>query len=260
MGFSGKFTVGCCKIGKLNRLPASFFVSVAYMCWAYRRRGVVLNIEGSVVDWLYQAQHEFQGQEEMPELELPAGDVVRLSTPLQDADVRKLKVGDVVLLDGIVFTGRDAVHKYLHDGGELDVIQNGVIYHCGPVVLKDAENYRVVAAGPTTSIREEPYQADIIKRFGIKAVIGKGGMGAKTQQACRDHGCVYLHGIGGAAQIYAQCVQRVLSVRLEQFGSPEAVWELEVKNFPAVVTIDAHGNNLQQLVTERSKELLAAAL
>jgi tartrate/fumarate subfamily iron-sulfur-dependent hydro-lyase beta chain len=152
------------------------------------------------------------------------------------------------------------VHKYLHDGGELEVIRNGVIYHCGPVVLKDKDQFRVVAAGPTTSIREEPYQADIIKRFGIKAVIGKGGMGSKTQKACQDYGCVYLHGIGGAAQIYAQCVQRVLSVRLEQFGSPEAVWELEVKNFPAVVTIDSHGNNLQQVVTDRSREFLAATL
>ncbi len=260
MGFSGKFTVGCCKAGKLNRLPASFFVSVAYMCWAYRRRGVVLDVQGNVVDWLYQAPHEFQRQEEMPDLTLPAGEVVRLTTPLKDEEVRRLKVGDVVLLDGIVFTGRDAVHKYLHDGGELDVIRNGVIYHCGPVVLKDGGEYRVVAAGPTTSIREEPYQAQIIRDFGLKAVIGKGGMGASTQQACKDYGCVYLHGIGGAAQIYAQCVQRVLSVRLEQFGSPEAVWELEVKNFPAVVTIDAHGNNLQQLVTERSRELLATAL
>jgi fumarate hydratase class I len=260
MGFSGKFTAGCCKVGKLNRLPASFFVSVAYMCWAYRRRGVVLDVNGTVVEWLYHAPHEFQHQEPMPNLTLPAGEVVRLRTPLSDADVRKLKVGDVVLLDGVVFTGRDAVHKYLHDGGELEAIRNGVIYHCGPVVLKDGSEYRVVAAGPTTSIREEPYQADIIKRFGVKAVIGKGGMGAKTQKACQENGCVYLHGIGGAAQIYAQCVQRVLSVRLEQFGSPEAVWELEVKNFPAVVTIDAHGNNLQQVVMDHSRELLAAAL
>jgi fumarate hydratase class I len=260
MGFSGKFTVGCCKVGKLNRLPASFFVSVAYMCWAYRRRGVVLKTDGSVVNWLYQGPHEFEHAEEMPDLTLPAGEVVRLKTPLHDEDIRKLKVGDVVLLDGVVFTGRDAVHKYLHEGGELDVIRNGVIYHCGPVVLKEGGEHRVLAAGPTTSIREEPYQAEIIKKFGIKAVIGKGGMGAKTQQACQEHGCVYLHGIGGAAQIYAQCVQRVLSVRLEHFGSPEAVWELEVKNFPAVVTIDAHGNNLQQVVTERSKELLVAAL
>ena len=260
MGFSGKFTLGCCKVGKLNRLPASFFVSVAYMCWAYRRRGVVLDVNGKVMEWLYQAPHEFQHREEAPELTLPAGDVVRLRTPLQDSDVRRLKVGDVVLLDGIVFTGRDAVHKYLHDGGELETIRNGVIYHCGPVMLKQDGQYRVVAAGPTTSIREEPYQADIIKRFGIKAVIGKGGMGPKTQKACQENACVYLHAIGGAAQIYAQCVERVLSVRLEQFGSPEAVWELEVKNFPAVVTIDSHGNNLQQVVTDRSQQLLAAAL
>jgi fumarate hydratase class I len=260
MGFSGKFTLGCCKVGKLNRLPASFFVSVAYMCWAYRRRGVVLDVNGKVMEWLYQAPHEFQHREEAPELTLPAGDVVRLRTPLQEADVRRLKVGDVVLLDGIVFTGRDAVHKYLHDGGELETIRNGVIYHCGPVMLKEDGQYRVVAAGPTTSIREEPYQADIIKRFGIKAVIGKGGMGPKTQKACQENTCVYLHAIGGAAQIYAQCVESVLSVRLEQFGSPEAVWELEVKNFPAVVTIDSHGNNLQQVVTDRSQQLLAAAL
>jgi len=260
MGFSGKFTIGCCKIGKLNRLPASFFVSVAYMCWAYRRRGVVLNTNGDVVEWLYQAPHEFRGEEPMPDLTLPAAEVVRLRTPLADADIRKLKVGDVVLLDGVVYTGRDAVHKYLHDGGKLEVIRNGIIYHCGPVVLKSDGEFRVVAAGPTTSIREEPYQADIIQRFGIKAVIGKGGMGSKTQKACQDYGCVYLHGIGGAAQIYAQCVQRVISVRLEQFGSPEAVWELEVRNFPAVVTIDSHGNNLQQVITDRSRELLAAAL
>ena len=260
MGFSGKFTIGCCKIGKLNRLPASFFVSVAYMCWAYRRRGVVLDTNGDVVEWLYQAPHEFRGEEPMPDLTLPAADVVRLKTPLADADIRKLKVGDVVLLDGVVYTGRDAVHKYLHDGGELEIIRNGVIYHCGPVVLKTDGEFRVVAAGPTTSIREEPYQADIIQRFGIKAIIGKGGMGSKTQKACQDYGCVYLHGIGGAAQIYAQCVQRVISVRLEQFGSPEAVWELEVRNFPAVVTIDSHGNNLQQVITDRSRELLAAAL
>src|SRR5688572_9245613 len=149
MGFSGKFTVGCCKIGKLNRLPASFFVSVAYMCWAYRRRGALIDLNGNVQEWLYTAPHEFQKEEPMPDLTLPAGEVIHLTTPLTDADVRKLKVGDVVLLDGVVFTGRDAVHKYLHDGGELDVIRDGVIYRCGPVVLKQDGEYRVVAAGPT---------------------------------------------------------------------------------------------------------------
>ena len=260
MGFAGKFTVGCCKVGKINRLPASYFVTIAYMCWAYRRRGVVLDVEGSVKEWLYTADHEFQGEEPTPDLTLPEGEFVRLRTPLSGADVRSLKVGDVVLLSGVVFTGRDAVHKYLHEGGELDVIRDGVIYHCGPVVLEKDGEHKVVAAGPTTSIREEPYQADIIKKFAIKAVIGKGGMGGKTQRACQEHGAVYLHAIGGAAQIYAQCIQRVLSVRLEEFGSPEAVWELEVENFPAVVTIDSHGNNLQQVVADRSRELLGAAL
>ena len=260
MGFSGKFTIGCCKVGKLNRLPASFFVSVAYMCWAYRRRGVVLDLDGNVVEWRYGADHEFREEAPMPDLTLPATATVRLETPLTEADVRGLKVGDVVLLDGIVFTGRDAVHKYLHEGGELDAIRGGVIYHCGPVVLEENGKHRVVAAGPTTSIREEPYQADIIERFGIKAVIGKGGMGPRTQKACQEHGCVYLHGIGGAAQIYARCIQRILGVSLEQFGSPEAVWELEVRNFPAVVTIDSHGNNLQQVVADKSRESLVTTL
>ena len=222
MGFSGKFTVASCKIGAINRLPASFFVSIAYMCWAYRRRGVVLDSSGQVEHWLYQADEEFT--QEMPpvELEVPTSDVVHLQTPLSEQDVRGLKAGDVVLLTGTVNTARDAVHKYLFDGGELEGISNSVIYHCGPVVIEDQEEYRVVAAGPTTSIREEPYQAEIIERFGIKAVIGKGGMGEKTRKACQEHGCVYLHGIGGAAQVYAQCIEKVLGVSLQEFGSPEA--------------------------------------
>ena len=117
-----------------------------------------------------------------------------------------------------------------------------------------------MAAGPTTSIREEPYQADVIQRYGIKAVIGKGGMGAKTLQACQEHGCVYLHAIGGAAQIYARCVESVGNVYLKQFGSPEAVWELRVKDFPAVVTMDAHGRSLHQEVADTSKGRLQEVL
>jgi len=171
-----------------------------------------------------------------------------------------LKAGDIVLLSGTVFTGRDAVHHYLAKGGELPVIQDGIIYHCGPVVLEEGDAYRVVAAGPTTSIREEPYQADVIRRFGVKAVIGKGGMGAKTLAACKEHGCVYLHAIGGAAQIYARCVEAVPSVSLKQFGSPEAVWELRVKDFPAVVTMDSHGRSLHQEVADDSKARLQAVL
>jgi fumarate hydratase class I len=165
-----------------------------------------------------------------------------------------------VLLSGTICTGRDAVHKYLHKGGDLPVIQNGIIYHCGPVVLEEKGTYRVVAAGPTTSIREEPYQADVIERFGIKAVIGKGGMGAKTLEACKKFGCVYLHAIGGAAQIYAQCVKMVHDVHLKHFGSPEAVWVMEVQDFPAVVTMDAHGRSLHQEVADSSNAHLKALL
>ncbi|MHB1426835.1 MAG: FumA C-terminus/TtdB family hydratase beta subunit [Gemmataceae bacterium] len=277
MGFGGKLTVGSCKIGARNRLPASFFVSIAYMCWAFRRRGVVLDAEGDVVEWLYQTPGEFdpltlpsapegaeggsEGEEELLDLGGDGRKAIALHTPLREADVRRLKAGDIVLLSGTVYTGRDEVHKYLSKGGDLPILKDGVIYHCGPVVLEDKDNYRVVAAGPTTSIREEPYQAEVIQRYGIKAVIGKGGMGAKTLQACKDHGCVYLHAIGGAAQIYARCVEQVEGVQLkEKFGSPEAVWVLCVKDFPAVVTMDAHGRSLHQEVAEASKERLQGVL
>jgi fumarate hydratase class I len=265
MGFGGKLTVGGCKVGARNRLPASYFVSVAYMCWAYRRRGVVLDVQGDVVEWLYQAPGEFDkvaepAAETRIDLGAPGKQAIRLTTPLAEAAVRNLKAGDVVLLSGTVFTGRDEVHKYLYKGGELPVIQGGVIYHCGPVVLKRDGEHKVVAAGPTTSIREEPYQAAVIQKFGVKAVIGKGGMGAKTLQACRDHGCVYLHAIGGAAQIYAACVERVEGVYLERFGSPEAVWQMRVRDFPAVVTMDSHGRSLHQEIADVSKERLEAVL
>jgi len=273
MGFGGNLTVGGCKIGARNRLPASYFVSVAYMCWAYRRRGVVLDESCDVVEWLYQAPGEFDNdpasraasaaglQTESIQLGADRKQAITLNTPLSETDVRKLKAGDVVLLNGTVFTGRDEVHKHLFKGGELEAIKGGIIYHCGPVVLEEKGKHRVVAAGPTTSIREEPYQADVIARFGVKAVIGKGGMGAKTSEACKAHGCVYLHAIGGAAQIYAACVREVKNVYWkEKFGSPEAVWELVVKDFPAVVTMDAHGRSLHAEVAESSKKELAAVL
>lgn len=186
-----------------------------------------------------------------------------LSTPLSEADVRQLKVGDQVLLSGIVCTGRDAVHKYLHEGGALPAgvsLRGGVIYHCGPVVVKDAAGeWKVVAAGPTTSTREEPYQWQIIRDHGVRGVIGKGGMGPRTQQACKEYGCVYLHAVGGAAQVLAECVKKVRNVHfLEKFGSPEAIWELEVVEFPAVVTIDSHGRSLHEEVLNASRQALAS--
>ena len=191
--------------------------------------------------------------------------MIRLTTPLTEETVRSLKVGDEVLVTGLVFTGRDAVHKYLHEGGALPPgvsLQGGIIYHCGPVMMKQPDgSYQCTAAGPTTSIREEPYQGQIIRDFGVRAVIGKGGMGDRTLAACRDHGCVYLHAIGGAAQVLAECVKKVQNVYFaEEFGSPEAIWELEVTDFPAVVTIDSHGNSLHREVLAASQAALAGRL
>ncbi len=188
--------------------------------------------------------------------------MIHLTTPLSEEKVRSLKVGDAVEISGTMFTGRDAVHKYLYKGGELPKevnLKDGIIYHCGPVVLKEASgSWKVVAAGPTTSIREEPYQAQIIQQFGLRGVIGKGGMGEKTLAACKQHGCVYLHAIGGAAQVLAECIKSVKNVYLlEKFGSPEAIWELEVERFPLVVTMDANGNSLHREVFEASQRELA---
>lgn len=188
-----------------------------------------------------------------------------LTAPFTEEKIRALKVGDAVEITGILYTGRDAVHKYLAKGGELPAgvdLRNGIIYHCGPVVLKEADGqWRVVAAGPTTSAREEPYQADIIGKFGVRGVIGKGGMGDRTLGACREHGCVYLHAIGGAAQVLAERITRVCSVHfLEKFGSPEAIWELEVERFPVVVTMDSHGGSLHREVLAHSQAELAKRL
>jgi fumarate hydratase class I len=188
-----------------------------------------------------------------------------LTGPFTEEMMRSLRVGDEVGITGVVFTGRDAVHKYLHEGGELPPgvnLRDGIIYHCGPVVMKQEDgSWKVTAAGPTTSIREEPYQGQIIRDFGIRGVLGKGGMGERTLAACREHGCVYLHAVGGAAQVLAECVKRVRNVYLlEKFGSPEAIWELEVENLPAVVTMDSHGGSLHRDVYETSRAALAERL
>ena len=191
--------------------------------------------------------------------------MTNLSFPFTEQKIRSLKVGDEVLISGTLFTGRDAVHKYLHEGGKLPPgvnLKDGILYHCGPVVIKDAQgNWQCTAAGPTTSIREEPYQWQVIRDFGLRGVIGKGGMGDKTLAACKEYGCVYLHAIGGAAQVLAQCIKRVRNVHMmEQFGAPEAIWEFEVENFPAVVTMDSHGGSLHKEVFAASQAELAKYL
>jgi fumarate hydratase class I len=191
--------------------------------------------------------------------------MISLTTPVSESAIRALKVGDEVGISGTLFTGRDAVHKYLHDGGRLPPgvkLKEGILYHCGPVVIKDeAGNWKCVAAGPTTSIREEPYQADVIRELGLRGVIGKGGMGDKTVVACKTYGCVYLHAVGGAAQVLAECIKRVSNVyMMDEFGAPEAIWEFRVADFPAVVTIDSHGNSLHKDVLAASQAELAKYL
>ena len=191
--------------------------------------------------------------------------MTKLSFPFTEEKIRALKVGDEVLISGVVFTGRDAVHKYLHEGGQLPPgvsLRDGILYHCGPVVMKQPDgSWKCTAAGPTTSIREEPYQWQIIRDFGLRGVIGKGGMGNRTLSACQEHGCVYLHAIGGAAQVLAECIKKVRNVHFyEKFGAPEAIWEFAVEDFPAVVTMDARGNSLHQEVFEKSQMELAKRL
>jgi fumarate hydratase, class I len=261
MGFGGNVTLIGCKIGALNRLPASFFVSVAYDCWAFRRLGVVLEAStGAIRRWLYRDP----SNPIIPMADqagfVRTGREISLRAPLSEADVRSLKVGDVVLLTGPVFTGRDAVHSHLMKHDPPVDMRGSVLYHCGPVVVKEGDTWRVTAAGPTTSIREEPYQADIIKRYGVRAVIGKGGMGGKTLGALKEHGSVYLNAIGGAAQFYARAIERVNGVSLLEFGTPEAMWHLTVKDFPAIVTMDAHGNSLHKSVEQESGQHLEAMM
>jgi fumarate hydratase subunit beta len=182
----------------------------------------------------------------------------KLKYPFSKDDVRDLKVGDMVLISGKLFTGRDAVHKRIHDGVKPPVdLQNQIIYHCGPVVIEDKKgNYEVKAAGPTTSIREEPYQWEVMRDYGIVGVIGKGGMGPKTLKGCQDYGCVYFHAIGGAAQVLAEKIKSVDNVYWKDLGSPEAIWELSVDEFPVVVTMDAHGNSLHEIIDSESRDRL----
>ena len=254
MGFGGRVSLIGCKVGALNRLPASFFVSVAYDCWAYRRLGVVIDAtSGAITEWIYRDP----AVPTMPMMDQAGftrtGREVSLRAPIDEATIRSLKVGDVVLLNGPAFTGRDAVHHHLTTHEPPVDLRGGVIYHCGPVVAKRPDGgWTITAAGPTTSIREEPYQADIIGKFGVRVVMGKGGMGAKTLAGLQQHGAVYLNAIGGAAQFYSRCIERVDGVSWLDFGTPEAMWHLQLKDFPAIVTMDAHGHSLHRDLEQES--------
>jgi fumarate hydratase class I len=245
MGFGGKASLIGCKVTAAHRLPASFFVSVAYDCWAFRRLGVRLDAStGAITQWLYRDPAEPVRQMAQGEGLPLTGKEVVLTAPISEQQIRELKVGDIVIIRGDVFTGRDAVHAHLMQHAPPVDLQGAVLYHCGPVMLQENGEWRVKAAGPTTSSREEPYQHHVIRTYGVRAVIGKGGMGKRTSDALKDFGAVYLNAIGGAAQYYARSVKRVKGVHLMEFGIPEAMWHLEVDGFAAIVTMDAHGGSL----------------
>ncbi len=259
MGFGGSVSLIGCKIGAANRLPACFFVSVAYDCWAFRRLGVRLDAaSGAITKWLYR-DPSLPVEKMAKTAGFPlTGREIALRTPLTEEQVRALKVGDVVLVNGEMLTGRDAVHAHLMKNSPPVDLNGAALYHCGPVMLKQGEEWVVKAAGPTTSIREEPYQGEVIRRYGLRAVVGKGGMGPKTLAAMKEHGAVYLHAVGGAAQFYARAVEKVTGVELLEFGIPEAMWRLRVKDFLAIVTMDSHGNSLHAEVEKKTAEALAS--
>jgi fumarate hydratase class I len=189
-----------------------------------------------------------------------------LNTPLSKEDVLNLKVGDMVLISGQIVTGRDKIHKFLvHERPDKKDIpfelHGGIIYHCGPIIKKIDDTYTLIAAGPTTSMRVEMYEAEVIKTYGIRGIIGKGGMGEKTLNAMKEQGCVYFHTISGAAAYLADRIKNVRDGwKIEEFGAPEAMWLLEAEDFPAIVTMDAHGNSLhrdiEKISLRRLKEII----
>jgi fumarate hydratase class I len=204
--------------------------------------------------------------------------MTELNIPISAEQIMSLNAGDSVTISGIATTGRDAAHKYmverLINGGaslsaedqrlfdELKVIyRGGAIYHCGPIVRNDDGKWTIVSAGPTTSIREEVYADKVIAAFGLRVVIGKGGMGARTLAACRENKAIYVHAIGGAGVTTAETMVEVLDVfKKNEFGSPEAFWKVRLRNFPGIVTMDAHGKSLHEELSAGFDKSLAKIL
>ena len=192
-----------------------------------------------------------------------------LRTPVSEAEIRKLKMGDLVYVSGTVITARDEAHLKaleLHEREEtppVDFTGNGV-FHCGPIMKEVDGEWVVVAAGPTTSARMEIFQDKFIETFRPAIIIGKGGMGDRTSAACQKYGCVYGVFTGGAALLAAQGIKKVKEMHwLEELGMPECLWVYEVEEFgPMIVAIDTHGNNLtmdvKEKVTARMEDILAS--
>lgn len=182
----------------------------------------------------------------------------KITLPVSEKDIRALNVGDEVSLRGTIVTARDAAHKFMIEKWPEFVrplLDGGAIYHCGPVMKKEGASWRAVAAGPTTSIREEPYEAAVIEHYHVRVIIGKGGMGEMTLDACSKFGAVYMHAVGGAAPLIADSIIKTRAVHmLNEFGVPEAFWEFEVDGFTGVITMDSKGKSLHRDLLERTKK------
>lgn len=201
--------------------------------------------------------------------------MIDLNIPIDENKVRELKTGDLVTVSGLMITARDAAHSYIHKtmikrkprGKDRDlfmrlkgICKGSFIYHCGPIMKQNGDEWECVAAGPTTSIREEPYEADVIEALGVAGIIGKGGMGTRTSRALQEHGAVYLNAVGGAAAVAASTVKKVHDVFRLDLGMPEAIWVLELKKFPAVVTMDSSGHSIHDDVLQRSEKQLKSLI
>ncbi|MCX7984411.1 MAG: fumarate hydratase [Bacteroidetes bacterium] len=258
MGFGGHSTLMGCKIGVLHRIPASYFVSVSYNCWAFRRLGVELNARtGTISRWFYNHKRNVHHAMASSGEFYGTGRTISVTIPITEQRAREFQVGDVLLLNGELHMGRDVLHRYLVTNSSPVDLNGGALYHCGPVALKTKNGWDIKAAGPTTSIRQEAYQAEILRRHGVRIIIGKGGMGANTLQALNEVGAVYCSAIGGAAQYYAQRITKVVGVDFLEFGIPEAMWHIEVKDFPVVVTMDSHRKSLHENIERQSADILA---
>jgi len=188
--------------------------------------------------------------------------MIEIGYPFYRRKICALKAGDAVSISGMIHTGRDRFHKFFADGGKIPVdFRDGALYHCGPVCVREGGGWRVVSAGPTTSVRENPYEPAFIESSGVRIIIGKGGMDSATLAAMRRRGCIYVQAVGGAGALYAASVRRVAGVDLmDEFGAAEACWHFEVEVFRGVVAMDAHGRSLFADVAASSSARLAAAL
>ncbi|MEM0298926.1 MAG: FumA C-terminus/TtdB family hydratase beta subunit [Thermoplasmata archaeon] len=192
--------------------------------------------------------------------------IFELEIPRDFNKIRELKMGDVIYISGKIFTARDEAHQLM-----LELFEKKeklpfnpaemVLYHCGPVVKKENGEWKVLAAGPTTSSRMDLFEKEVIEAYGIKIIVGKGGMGDRTAEALKNIGGIYATFTGGAGALAAKSFKKVLNVYyLDELGSPEAMWIFEAEKFgPLIVSIDSQGKNWNKISREemekRKKEI-----